>query len=406
MRKRKKTMLLLAVFLALLFLSGGGAAVTVTAQDAAGSRTEGGEDPSSGELTEEERDELQRKTEDSMLEAFDFQELEDSLVSMFPKQKISFGEIVSALTSGDLEGAGEMFLGYLSDQISYEFRYNRQNLVYMLLIALAAAVFTNFAGAFRSRQVSEISFYVLYMLLITLCLTAFRVAVEGVEERLGALTDFMQVLCPSYLMAVALASGSLTSMFFYNVILFLIYLVEVVMIRFLLPLVNVCLMVRVLGNLTGEDTLSELAELLKKLISWILRAMVTCINVVQGLLAPAIDTLKRSALTRTAEAIPWIGNAVGGAAEVVLGTAVLIKNGIGMAGALIAVVICAVPILQMLILAFLYKLAAALVQPVSDKRITDCIGSVSEGYELLVKVIFSSGVLFLLTIAVVAASTT
>ena len=274
---------------------------------------------------------------------------------------------------------------------------------------LAAAVFTNFAGAFRSRQVSEISFYVLYMLLITLCLTAFRVAVEGVEERLGALTDFMQVLCPSYLMAVALASGSLTSMFFYNVILFLIYLVEVVMIRFLLPLVNVCLMVRVLGNLTGEDTLSELAELLKKLISWILRAMVTCIigiNVVQGLLAPAIDTLKRSALTRTAEAIPWIGNAVGGAAEVVLGTAVLIKNGIGMAGALIAVVICAVPILQMLILAFLYKLAAALVQPVSDKRITDCIGSVSEGYELLVKVIFSSGVLFLLTIAVVAASTT
>lgn len=344
-----------------------------------------------------------------MLEAFDFQELEDSLASMFPKQKISFGEIVSALTSGDLEGAGEMFLGYLSDQISYEFRYNRQNLVYMLLIALAAAVFTNFAGAFRSRQVSEISFYVLYMLLITLCLTAFRVAVEGVEERLGALTDFMQVLCPSYLMAVALASGSLTSMFFYNVILFLIYLVEVVMIRFLLPLVNVCLMVRVLGNLTGEDTLSELAELLKKLISWILRAMVTCIigiNVVQGLLAPAIDTLKRSALTRTAEAIPWIGNAVGGAAEVVLGTAVLIKNGIGMAGALIAVVICAVPILQMLILAFLYKLAAALVQPVSDKRITDCIGSVSEGYELLVKVIFSSGVLFLLTIAVVAASTT
>ena len=294
------------------------------------------------------------------------------------------------------------------DQIFYEFRYNRQNLVYMLLMALAAAVFTNFAGAFRSRQVSEISFYVLYMLLITLCLTAFRVAVEGVEERLGALTDFMQVLCPSYLMAVALASGSLTSMFFYNVILFLIYLVEVVMIRFLLPLVNVCLMVRVLGNLTGEDTLSELAELLKKLISWILRAMVTCIigiNVVQGLLAPAIDTLKRSALTRTAEAIPWIGNAVGGAAEVVLGTAVLIKNGIGMAGALIAVVICAVPILQMLILAFLYKLAAALVQPVSDKRITDCIGSVSEGYELLVKVIFSSGVLFLLTIAVVAGST-
>ena len=395
--------------------------VTVTAQEemsdfGTGKRAENGEADSIGAeeqegltLTEEERDELQKKTESSLLEAFDFDEVEDSLAVMFPEQKTSFSEIVTMLTSGDLDGVGELFMKYLSDQVFYEFRYNRQNLVYMLLIALAAAVFTNFAGAFRSRQVSELSFYVLYMLLIALCLTAFRVAAAGVEERLGALTDFMQVLCPSYFLAVALASGSVTAMFFYNAVLFLIYLAEVVVVRFLLPLINVYLMVRVLGNLTGENALSELAELLQKLVSWILKTLVTCIigvNVVQGLLAPAIDTLKRSALTRTAEALPWIGNAVGGAAEVVLGTAVLIKNGIGMAGALIAVILCAVPILQMLILAFLYKLASALVQPVSDKRITDCIGSVSEGYELLVRVLFSSGLLFLLTIAVVAASTT
>lgn len=179
-------------------------------------------------------------------------------------------------------------------------------------------------------------------------------------------------------------------------------------VRFLLPVINVYIMVQVLGNLTGEDFLSEFAGLLQKIVSWILRTLlagIIGINVVQGLLAPAVDTLRRSALTRTAEALPWVGNAVGGTAEVVLGTAVLIKNGIGMAGAIITVLICAVPVLRMLILAFLYRLAAALVQPVSDKRITGCISSVSEGYELLVRVIFTAGVLFLLTIAVVAAST-
>ena len=204
------------------------------------------------------------------------------------------------------------------------------------------------------------------------------------------------------------ASGSVTSLFFYNVILFLIYAVEIVVVRFLLPVINVYIMVQVLGNLTGEDFLSEFAGLLQKIVSWILRTLlagIIGINVVQGLLAPAVDTLRRSALTRTAEALPWVGNAVGGTAEVVLGTAVLIKNGIGMAGAIITVLICAVPVLRMLILAFLYRLAAALVQPVSDKRITGCISSVSEGYELLVRVIFTAGVLFLLTIAVVAAST-
>lgn len=76
-----------------------------------------------------------------------------------------------------------------------------------------------------------------------------------------------------------------------------------------------------------------------------------------------------------------------------------------MAGAVIAVLICALPLLQMALMALMYKLAAALVQPVSDKRITACISGVSEGYEMMVRVIFTAGLLFLLTIAVVAAST-
>ena len=363
---------------------------------------------SSEEDAEEDTGRIQQEVEDALLSEFDFDEIEDSLRRMFPREKISFSEVVSELMSGDIAGVGKIFVEYLSDRIFYEFRYNRENLVYMLLVALTAAVFTNFAGAFQNRQVSEISFYILYMLLITLCLTAFRIAIQGLEEQLDSLLDFMRVLCPSYFLAVAFASGSVTSLFFYNVILFLIYAVEIVVVRFLLPVINVYIMVQVLGNLTGEDFLSEFAGLLQKIVSWILRTLlagIIGINVVQGLLAPAVDTLRRSALTRTAEALPWVGNAVGGTAEVVLGTAVLIKNGIGMAGAIITVLICAVPVLRMLILAFLYRLAAALVQPVSDKRITGCISSVSEGYELLVRVIFTAGVLFLLTIAVVAAST-
>lgn len=355
-----------------------------------------------------ETDILQDEIQDALLAEFDFNEIEENLDRMFPQEKISFSDVFSALMSGNMAETIRIFLRFLTDQISYEFDYNRRSLVYVLMTALTAAVFSNFAGAFKSRQISDISFYIMYMLLITLCLTSFRISAEGLEDRLSALVDFMRVLCPSYFLAVAFASGSVTSLFFYNVILFLIYVVELVIVRFLLPVVNIYIMVRVLGNLTGEDFLSEFADLIRKAVSWILKTLLICVvsvNVVQGLLAPAIDAVKRSALTRTAEALPWVGNAVGGVAEVVLGTAVLIKNGIGMAGAVITIAICAVPSLQMLIMAFMYKLAAALVQPVSDKRITTCISGISEGYEIMVKVIFTSGLLFMITIAIVAAST-
>ena len=357
---------------------------------------------------EEDRDAVREKIEEAILSEFDFDEIERSLQEMFPDEKIEFRDVVTALMSGDAEEAGGVLLDFLSDVVSYEFRYNWHNLVYILLIAIAAAVFSNFSGAFRNRQISDISFYVLYMLLITLCLTSFQTAAQGLEGRLDSVVEFMRVLCPSYFLAVAFASGSVTSVFFYNVILLLIYVVELVIIRFVLPVIHIYIMIRVLGNLTGEDFLSESAELMHKVVAWILKTLLACVigvNVVQGLLAPAIDTLKRSALTRTAEALPWVGNAMGGAAEIFLGTAVLIKNGIGMAGAVIAVLICLGPIVQLALMALMYKVAAALVQPVSDKRITACISGVSEGYELLVRVIFTVGLLFLLTIAVVAAST-
>ena len=364
---------------------------------------------SAEEQNDRGEDVVQEKVEEAILSEFDFHEIEKSLQEMFPEEKIGFEDVVSSLLSGDPEQTGSLFIDFLSDLIFYEFRYNWHNLVYILFISLAAAVFSNFSGVFQNRQISDISFYVLYMLLITLCLTSFQTAVQGLEGRLDSVAEFMRVLCPSYFLAVAFASGSVTSMFFYNVILFLIYVVELVIVQFLLPVIHIYIMVRVLGNLTGEDFLSEFAGLIQKVVTWVLRSLLACVigvNVVQGLLAPAIDTLKRSALTRTAEALPWVGNLMGGAAEVFLGTAVLIKNGIGMAGAVIAALICLGPIVQMALMVLMYKLAAALVQPVSDKRITACITGVSEGYELMVRVIFTVGLLFLLTIAVVAVSTT
>ena len=126
---------------------------------------------------------------------------------------------------------------------------------------------------------------------------------------------------------------------------------------------------------------------------------------IQGLISPAVDSVKRSVLTRGVEAIPGVGDAIGGVTEVALGTAVLVKNGIGVTGAVICVALCVVPLVQIGCIALLYKLAAALIQPVSDQRVAGCIESVGDGCRLLMRVVFTTGLLFLLTIVVVAALT-
>ena len=360
------------------------------------------------EAAEEEPDEIAEAMKTEILSEFDFSELDSSLREMFPGEKVTFSDIVSSLISGGIDDAGDMTAQFLKGRIAYDFLYNRKTIVYIILAALVAAVFSNFADAFQNRQISDISFYVIYMLLITLCLTAFQTAVSGLEEKMGLLTEFIRALAPAYFMAMAFASGSAAALVFYNLILFLIYIVELIIIHILLPAVNIYVMICVLGSLIEEDFLSELAGLIRKAVTWALHGLLACvagINIIQGLLAPAVDSVKRSTLTRTAEAVPWVGDLMGGTAEILTGTVILIKNGIGMAGAVVALVICATPFLQMVITALMYKLAAALVQPVSDKRIISCIRGVSEGYELLVRILFTAGALFLITIAVTASFT-
>ena len=53
----------------------------------------------------------------------------------------------------------------------------------------------------------------------------------------------------------------------------------------------------------------------------------------------------------------------------------------------------------------MYKGLAALIQPISDKRIVEAISSVGDGYHMLLRVVFTTGVLFLITIGVAAAAT-
>lgn len=351
----------------------------------------------------------QKAMEESLMREFDFEDMNQVLEELMPEEKLDFGETVTGIINGETELSVNLIGTFIADQLFYEFRNSREGLIYILLIAVVAAIFTNFSNVFQNRQIGEISFYVLYLLLITICLNSFRIVMDSVGERLELLTIFMKALGPPYFLAVAISTGSKTSIVFYNLVLFLIYIVELLILNFLLPLLHIYVVVKVLNHLSEEEYLSKFAELIEFVVVWTLKTLLAAIvglNLIQGLIAPAIDSLKRGVLTKGVEALPAIGDALGGTAEVVLGTAVLIKNGIGIAGAIVCIVICAVPAIQMLVMAFMYKIVAALIQPISDKRIVGCITSVGDGSQIMVRLIFTTGVLFLITIAIVTATTT
>ena len=357
---------------------------------------------------EKETETIEQLVEEEMEGTFDFRDIDEMLHEIMPGEKMEFGETVMQVLTGKTDLSANLLTRLIEDRLFYEFRAGRKGLIQILLIAIIASLFTNLSGVLRNNQIAEIGFYVLYMLLVSISLHTFQTVMDSASVGIEKLLMFMRALGPVYFLAVALTSGSGTSIIFYQLVLFFIYMIELLVLNFLIPLLHIYMVVKILDHISSESYLSKLAELIESGISWIsktLLAAVIGLNLIQGLIAPAVDSLRRGILQKGVEALPVIGDAIGGTAEVVLGTAVLMKNGIGVAGAIICMVICVVPILQIFGITFLYKVAAAFIQPVSDPRIVGCVSAVGDGSRLLLKLVCMTGLLFLITIAIVAATT-
>ena len=100
-----------------------------------------------------------------------------------------------------------------------------------------------------------------------------------------------------------------------------------------------------------------------------------------------------------------MGNLSGSVTDLVLGSAMLIKNGIGAAALTVLIFLCLIPLVKLGVIMAAYYLLAAVLQPVSDERITECLTGMGNGVRLLWKAVFTVLVLFLLTIALATAAT-
>ena len=312
----------------------------------------------------------------------DTAEIDRLIDELFPKSNLSFRKIVEMLVNEESTIPVNEILAFFTEKIFSAIHQNRTAVIFLVMMSLVSALFANFANAFHSRQAASIGFYVVYLLMITVCLRAFRLTLDGMETSIGNLLTFMQIFSPLYFISMAISVGSVSSIAFYNLVILLIYLVELIISRVLLPFVHVYLTMQILNFLSEDEVLSKFAEFIKMAVEWCLKVLfagITGISLVQGLLSPAIDTVKRNAVTKGIEMIPGIGDIAGSTGEMLMGAAVLVKNGIGVAGALIVFAICLVPILNMAVVTLLYKGIAAFIQPLSEKRFTEAISSMGEG---------------------------
>lgn len=339
---------------------------------------------------------------DSLMDEISFREINQVLEEMMEGEEIDFQDLVTKLISGEfrLQEACDMVKKYFMHQISF----NKKDITYLILLSISASVFSVFTEVLKDKHIADTGFYMLYMMMCVVVISAFREILGSASETAERLVMFMKALVPAYSLSVSLATGPVTGAGFYQMTLILISLLSDVINAVIIPLIQAFVIVKIINYISEEDILSRMAGMFESAVKWMLKTSLGVLvgfQVVQSMLAPAIDSFKNTSFNKVLSAIPGVGGAAGAVTEILMGSAVLLKSGIGTSAILIILLLCIPPIIKIAIFTLTYKLIAAVIQPVTDKRFTGCMAAASEGGALVLKASSMMVAMFMLSIAVV-----
>ncbi len=345
---------------------------------------------------------------ESIWQEYGLDELQAGMEALFPQYDISLDQLLQRLLQGDVIGALSDFLQQCIAEMAGSTLGLKNVFVWLLVLGVVSALMSHFMEVFDRRQVADLSYYFMYLLMTAILLKCFVQAAQTAAETLESIVLFIRLLMPTYLLIVGIATGSVTAGAYYQLLLVLIYGVEEILLGVVVPLIYCYCMLAVVNGIWIEEKLNLFIEFLEKLTGWILKAaigIVTGISIFQSILTPVMDSVKNSALQKAVSAIPGIGNAADGVVELAVGSAVVIKNSVGLVLLLLLLLLCAAPLAKIFLMALLLKGAAAFMGIVSDKRITACANRTGDAALLLFKTVGTALFLFLISVAVVATTT-
>jgi stage III sporulation protein AE len=208
------------------------------------------------------------------------------------------------------------------------------------------------------------------------------------------------------MIALLVAVGGITSSTVFQPIIFgSISLIITAIKYFVIPLVYFSAVLSLLNNLTEGIKVERLASLLRQVAVGILGVMLTVflgVISVQGVASSSLDGMTiKTAKFAMDKFVPIVGKFLNDAFDTVVSCSMLIKNGIGIAGLVVLLMICLFPLIKILSIIAIYKITSALIEPILDNQIVKCLNDMSNSLLIIFSAVVSVGVLFFVFITVI-----
>ena len=278
----------------------------------------------------------------------------------------------------------------------------------LIMLTIFSMFLQSLHNAFEKGTVSKVAYAIVFMVLMIIALNSFHIAITYTNEAISSMISFILALIPLLLALIASSGGIISAAFFHPVILFLMNISGLFIKNIILPLLFLSTLLSIVSILTEHYKVTKLAQLLRNwsigLLGLFLTVFLSVISV-QGAAAAVTDGITiRTAKFITGNFIPVIGRMFTDATDTVISASVLLKNTVGIAGVVILLLIVGFPALKILMIAFIYKFAAAILQPLGGGPIISCLDTISKNIIYVFAALAICSLMFFLCITVIIAA--
>lgn len=278
----------------------------------------------------------------------------------------------------------------------------------LILLTIFSMFLQSLQNAFEGGNVSKVAYGIVFMVLIIIALNSFHVAIDYTYEAITTMVNFIIALIPLLLALIAASGGLISAAFFHPVIIFLMNTSGILIKNVVLPLLFLSTLLSIVSTLSTHYKVTQLAQLLRTWSIGLLGAFMTIflgVISVQGTTAAVSDGVSiRTAKFVTGNFVPVIGRMFTDATDTVISASVLLKNTVGIAGVAIILLIAAFPAIKILMIAFIYKLAAALLQPLGGGPVIECLDTISKSIIYVFAALAIVSFMFFLSITIIVAA--
>ncbi len=276
----------------------------------------------------------------------------------------------------------------------------------LLFLAVAAALLKNLEKAFARESIAALTQTIVHLALIVIAMQSFAVAVNLGRQTVDNLVELIMAAIPLLLTLLASLGSFAAAAIFKPLIIFAVNFLASLTRDVIFPLIYLTTILSVVNHISPRVTVGRLAELLKNVSVWSMGLSMTVFTgllAVHGVAAAVGDAVTiRAAKFMTGAFLPVVGGMLADAVETVAGATLILKNSVHLAGVLIIFYMVAFPALKILALVFIYKLAAALIQPLGETALSEALNTFGNCLALIFAAVAIVGLFFYLALTIIA----